>query len=122
MAVAQKIAGQTCAVTWPAVPPLSDNGLIVDLGRKIGALEKVVRAAQFMPTREVSVPGLESTSQLLRVATSMARTVSEQAELDKQHKQITQELAQVRNEQDQLIDSLGGVCPLCGNTMKAHAH
>jgi hypothetical protein len=122
MAGAQKIAGQTCAVTWPAVPLLSDNGLIVDLGRKIGALEKVVRAAQFMPTREVSVPGLESTSQLLRVATSMARTVSEQAELDRQHKLITQELAQARNEQDQLIDSLGGVCPLCGNTMKTHAH
>jgi exonuclease SbcC len=122
IAVAEKTASLKVDVVWPEIPTLTDNGLIIELGRKIGSLEKVVRAGELLPTVQVTAPELTLTTDLVRLASSMARLTKEEAEMARDLKQLESEIAEVNVQQDALKESLGGVCPLCGNLMNAHQH
>lgn len=122
IAVSEKTANLKVDVTWPVIPTLTDNGLIIDLGRKIGSLEKVVLAGEMLPAAQITPPELTSTAELVKLASSIGRLTKEEAEMARDLKQLESEIALVTSQQDALTESLGGVCPLCGNLMDAHQH
>jgi hypothetical protein len=122
IASAAKVADLRCDVTWPEVPVLTDNRPIVELGKKIATLEKHLSAVGQPPALDIRVPELAGTEKLSRVVSMLGKTAAETTTLEQENKKVARELSVAEKEHQSLIDSLGGMCPLCGGTMTSHSH
>lgn len=99
----------------PEVPALRDNRPLLELGQKISVLSRRLRLLSGLPPLPQAVPQLSDPKPLEQWVSELQRRKAQQAQAAEQSVQVERELKAAEASLEQLKQSLGGHCPLCGS-------
>jgi hypothetical protein len=105
----------------PAAPTLHDNKLLHELGRRLSTLLRHAKALESLPRELPAVAALADIEPLRRMGATLAERHERLKAAGTQAAQAQRELEQESAAMDQLLASLGGLCPLCGSSVSSLA-
>lgn len=116
--------GLSFVATVPEVPALQQNQPIIEVGRRLAALLKIMEAAEHLPEPPESAPDIAKNEvvNLGKLTATLERLVAEDARIENESVQVQGRLSTAEAELEALKDEIGGVCPLCDSAFDGHAH
>jgi len=124
---ATKVASLRRSFPAPEIPTLADNRPLIQLGQRMARLAKRVALAEKLPRAPALVEVIEL-SGLARQIDRLAGRMWAQEKLQQDVAAVTQAETNAREELNNLIEAMGGVCPVCNGELhrvadtSAHMH
>jgi DNA repair exonuclease SbcCD ATPase subunit len=113
-----KVANLRRSFSTPVLPVLTDNRGLVQLGQQMSRLQKRSALLAHLPALPARVEAADLGA-LARQIERLASRAQERTRAEQELRVATQAVAEARDRHNELIEAVGGICPVCDGELRS---